>query len=55
MNCSMIYLMVFAIVDDILIAGIDEDSRYHSVRLEQVLQRCRNTNLKPNKEKSLFR
>ena len=42
---------VFGIADDILIAGFDADCRDHVVRLEQVLQRCRQANLKQNKEK----
>ena len=42
---------VFVMADDILIAGFDADSRDHDARLEQVLWRCRQANLKLNKEK----
>ena len=45
---------VFGIADDILIAGFDADSRAHDTSLEQVLQRCRQANLKLN-NKCLFR
>ena len=46
---------IFGIADDILIAAFDVDGRDHDVSLQQVLQRCRQDNLKLNKEKSLFR
>ena len=45
----------FGIAGDILTVGFDANSRKHGVRLEQVLQRCRQANLKLNKEKCLFR
>ena len=45
---------VFGMADDILIVGFDTDGRNHDVRLEQVLCRCRQANLKQNKEKCLF-
>ena len=40
---------VFDIADDILTAGFDADGRDHDDRLEQVLHRCRQMNLKLNK------
>ena len=46
---------VCGIADGILIAGFDVDGREHDARLEQVLQRCRQANLKLSKEKCLFR
>ena len=46
---------VFDIANDILIKGLYADGRDHEMRLEQVLQRCRQANLKLNKEKCLFR
>ena len=46
---------VFGIADDILIEGCDINGRDHDARLKQVLQRCRQANLKLNKEKCLFR
>ena len=46
---------VFGIADDILIAGFDSHSRHHEVNVEQILQRCRQANLKLNKEKCLLR
>ena len=46
---------VFGIADDILIAGFHADGRDHDASLEQVLQRCRQANLKQNKERCLFR
>ena len=42
-------LSVFGIADNILTAG----GRVHDVSLEQVLCRCRQANLKLNKEKCL--
>ena len=39
---------VLGISDNILIPGLDADGRDHDVRLEQVLQRCRQANLKIN-------
>ena len=48
-------LNVFGIADGILIAGFDVDGRNYGVRLQQVLWRCMQTNLKLNKEKCLFR
>ena len=46
---------VFGIADDILIAGFEAEAMDHDIRLEQVLQSCKNANLKLNKEKCLFR
>ena len=46
---------VFGIADDIVIAGFDADGRDHDASLKQVLQRCKQVNLKLNKEKCLFR
>ena len=46
---------VFGIAGDILIAGFDAYGRDYDIRVEQVLCRCRQANLKLKKEKSLFR
>ena len=46
---------VFGIADYIQITGFDADSRDHDASLEQVLQKCRQANLKLNKEKCIFR
>ena len=46
---------VFGIANNILIVGYDADNRDHDKRLEQVLCRCRQANLKLNKEKGLSR
>ena len=46
---------VFGIADNILIVGFDESSRDPNERLEHVLCRCLQANLKLNKEKCLFR
>ena len=45
----------FGIADDTLIAGLGANGRDHNMRLKQVLQRCRQANLKFNEEKCLFR
>ena len=41
--------------DDILIAVFDADGRNHDVSLQQVLQRCRQANLKVKTREVLFR
>ena len=46
---------VFGIADDILVVGYDSNGRDHDVTLWQVLQICRNVNLKLNKGKCHFR
>ena len=46
---------VFGISDDILVAGYDDDDRDHDKTVQKVLQRCRNVNLKLNKDKCHFR
>ena len=46
---------VFGIADDILVVGYDSDSKDHDKMLWQVLQICRNVNLKLNKDKCHFR
>ena len=46
---------VFGIADDILVAGYEADSRDHDETVQRVLQRCRQVNLKLNKDKCHFR
>ena len=46
---------VFGIADDILVVGYDGDGKDHDKTLWQVLQICRNVNLKLNKNKCHFR
>ena len=46
---------VFGIVDDILVVGYDSDGKDHDETLWQVIQICRNVNLKLNKDKFHFR
>ena len=46
---------VFSIADDILIACFKEQGRHHYATLDKVLGICRQTNLKLNKAKCLFR
>ena len=46
---------VFGISNDILIAGFDEEGSDHDKMLKKVLQICRQSNLKLNKDKCLFR
>ena len=47
--------IVFGTVDDILVAGYDADGKDHDEMVHRVLQRCREVNLKLNKEKCHFR
>ena len=46
---------VFEIVDDILVAGYEDDGRDHDKTVQRVLQRCRQVNSKLNKDKCHFR
>ena len=46
---------VFAIVDDILVAGYYRDWTDHDATLQRVLQRCSQVNLKLNKDECHFR
>ena len=46
---------VFHIVDDILVAGCAPDGKEHDKTVWRVLQRCRQVNLKLNKDKYHFR
>ena len=46
---------VFGIVDDILVIGYDENWTDHDAVVHKVLQRCKEVNLKLNKEKCHFR
>ena len=41
---------VFGIEDDILVAGYNTDGKDHDEMVQRVLQRCREVNLKLNKE-----
>ena len=42
---------VFGIADDMLVVGYDTNRKDHDVMLQQVLQICRQVNLKLNKDK----
>ena len=46
---------VFGIMDDILINGYDNDGTDHNETVCKVLQKCKEVNLKLNKEKCQFR
>ena len=46
---------IFGIADDILVAGYESDSIDHDKTVWRVLQRCRQVNLKLNKDKCHFR
>ena len=48
-------LNVLGIVDDILVVGYDDSGRDHDEIVQKVLQRCREVNLKLNKDKCHFR
>ena len=45
----------FGIEDDMLVVGYDSDGKDHDETLQQVLQICRQVNLKLNKDKCHFR
>ena len=46
---------IFGIADDILVIGYDNDGTDHNEMVHKVLQRCKEVNLKLNKEKHQFR
>ena len=46
---------LFGIADDILVAGYVADGRDHDETVQRILQRCRQVNLKLNKDKCHFR
>ena len=46
---------VFGITDDIWVVGYGRDGKDHDDTLQRVLQRCRQVNLKLNKDKCHFR
>ena len=46
---------VFGIADDILVIGYDENGADHDAAVHKVLWRCKEVNLKLNKEKCHFR
>ena len=46
---------VFGIADDILVTGYEADGKYHDETVWKMLQRCRQVNLKLNKDKCHFR
>ena len=46
---------VLGIVDDILVKGYDENGNDHDIAVYKVLWRCKEVNLKLNKEKCHFR
>ena len=47
--------MFFGIVDDILVIGYNENGADHDSAVYKMLQRCKEVNLKLNKEKCHFR
>ena len=46
---------IFGIAGDILVIGYNDDGTDHDVMVQKVLQRCKEVNLKLNKEKCHFR
>ena len=46
---------VFGIANDILVAGYEADGKDHDKTVWRVLQRCRQVNLKLDKDKCHFR
>ena len=46
---------VFGIADDILVVGYEDDGRDHNETVQKGLQRCREVNLKLNKDECHFR
>ena len=46
---------IFGIMNDILVIGYDDDGTDHDAMVHKVLQRCKEVNLKLNKEKCHFR
>ena len=46
---------MFGIADDILVIGYDNNGTDHDAAVHKVLQRCKEVNLKLNKEKCHFR
>ena len=46
---------VFGITDDILVVGYEDDGRDPNKTVQKVLQRCREVNLKLNKDRCHFR
>ena len=46
---------VFGIADDVLVVGYEDNGKDHDETLQKVLQRCREVNLKLNKDKYHFR
>ena len=46
---------VFGIANDILVIGYNENGADHDAAVHKVLQRCKEVNLKLNKEKCHFR
>ena len=46
---------ICGIVDDILVIGYDDNGADHDAVVHKVLQRCKEVNLKLNKEKCPFR
>ena len=46
---------MFGTADNILIVGYDDLGRDHDATHDEVLRICRQANLKPNKDKCLFR
>ena len=46
---------VFGIADDIMVLGYEDDGRDHDKTVQKVLQRCREVNLKLNKDKCHLR
>ena len=46
---------VFSIADDLLVVGYEADGKDHDDTVHRVLKRCRQVNLKLNKDKCHFR
>ena len=46
---------IFDIADDIVVVGYEDNGRDHDTKVQKVLQRCREVNLKLNKDKCHFR
>ena len=45
---------IFGITDDILVVGFNKNGADHDAAAQKVLQRCKEVNLKLNKEKMSF-
>ena len=50
----MKYSVIFGITDDILVIGYDNNAADHDAAVHKVLQRCKEFNLKLNKENAIL-